>query len=219
MKEFFANNISSYVESYEKFRFVSGNVRICGDMKLPGPVAKHVRLLKFRDAGKLLDFMQPQLDPTLFGEELSKRIHSDVRVPAGRHFTHRADSIAAYCHGLYSARAFSHRKRPEAVSAKSDLTFGYYEYSPTLAGMFLDLFDPDDHELNAPEQEVQLFGITDAIEASDTDEPPEENALLGTIATDTTPNRNGVAPGQVARARASIVRLEIDRDIFPWSAS
>jgi hypothetical protein len=219
VKEFFANDLLSYVEKYEKFRFVSGNVRICGDMKLPGPVATHVRLLKFRDAGRLLDFMQPQSDPTLFGEELNKRIHSDVRVPTGRHFTHRAESIAAYCHGLYSARAFSHRKRLEAVSAKSDLTFGYYAYSPTLAGMFLDLFDPDDHELNAPEQEVQLFGSTDAVVASDTDEPPEENALLGTIATDVTPNRNGVAPGQVARARASIVRLEVDRDIFPWSAS
>jgi hypothetical protein len=219
IEKLFADDLLSYVEKYEQFRFVSGNVRICGDMKLPGPVATHVRLLKSRDAGKLLDFMQPQSDPTLFGEELSKRINSDVRIPAGRHFTHRAESIAAYCHGLYPARAFSNRKRPEAVSVKSDLTFGYYEYSPTLAGMFLDVFDPDDQELNAAEQELQLFGATDAVVAADTDEPPEENALLGTIATDVTPNRNGVAPGQVARARASIVRLEIDRDIFPWSSS
>jgi hypothetical protein len=218
VNKFFANNLPSYVESYERFRFVSGNVRISGELKLPGPVATHVRLLQFRDAGKLLDFMQPQLVPTRFGEELRKRIYSDVRVPAGRQFTHRAKSIAAYCHGRYSACEFSHRKPRNASSAKADFSFGYYDYSPTLAGMFLDGSDPDDRELNAPEQEVQLFGATDADNAAEADEPPEERALLATIATDGAPNGNGVSPGQMARARANIVRLEIDRDILPWSA-
>jgi hypothetical protein len=240
-----ADDETPYIERYEAYEFsgehgsisdgvrstsaVAGDIgalgseddgkrgRISDAMRFPHAVAGDIRALGSRDGDRLVDYLQPQLNPTDFAAQLEERLSNGH--PIGKLFGKRAKNIANYCAVRSSARAFAHRTASEKTSASSGVNFGYIEYSPTLAGMYLGPSDPDDHELNEPEQEIQVARAIDAEEAERNDEHIDESGTPILLSTHASASRQGVAPGDMARARASIVRLEIDRESLPWSAS
>lgn len=215
LQRHYADDLSSYIDSYEEFDPFGEKDRISDKIRFTKAVASHVRLLRTRAAAKLVDFMQPEVIPITFASTLLRRIEGGV--PYGPYFGKRAREIAQYCKDS-SARQYAPRSSHERSSARSDFHYGYVEYSPRVIGMYLDSPDPDDHELIEPEHECLLIRTVAPETAEQDDEHPDEAAVLGLIATDVTASRNGVSPEQMARARASVLRLEIDRESLPWSA-
>jgi hypothetical protein len=211
----YGDDLATYIDTYEVFVVSGEKDRASERIRFSNTAARQVRLLKRSAATTLVDFMQPEFPPETFGSAVLRKIHNGV--PYGPYFGQRARAIARYCKDS-SARAYAHRESHERISARSNFTRGYIEYSPSLVGAYFDEADPDDCELNEPANECLLFRTMAPETAELLDEHPDEASNLGLVATDVASERNGVAPEQMARARASILRLEIDRESLPWSA-
>jgi hypothetical protein len=218
-KVFGKNNHRSYIDKYESFELNTENNRIEGKLRLPNHVRWAVRSLRTRSGVSLLDFLEPQQIPKYFAAGVRKKINAQRGIPVGEHFSTWANTIKNYCAVKSSSREFAPRKAREKHSASSGVSFGYIEYSPTLSGMYLGSFDPDDLDLNEPQQEVQMVRSGHVDQSEDDDEHRDESAIPGTIAVHPSGHRRGVRPGEIARVRASVARLEIDRESLPWSAS
>jgi hypothetical protein len=215
----FGSNHRSYIDKYESFELNKENNRIEGELRLPHHVGWAVRSLRTGSGVSLMDFLEPQQIPTAFAASVRKKIDAQGGIPAGEHFSAWANTIMNYCAVKSSSRKFSHRNARERHSVSSGVSFGYIEYSPTLSGMYLGPFDPDDRNLNEPQQEVQMVRLGHADQCKDEDEHRDESAIPGIIATHPSADRRGVRPGEMARVRASVARLGIDRESLPWSAS
>jgi hypothetical protein len=211
----YGDDLAKYIDTYEAFDVSGEKDRASERIRFSNTAARQVRLLKQRAASTLVDFMQPELLPENFGSAVLRKI--DDGVPYGLYFGQRARAIARYCKDS-SARIYTHRESHERISAKSTFTRGYIEYSPSLVGVYFEEPDRDDCELNEPANECLLFRAMDPDTAELHDEHPDETGTLGLIATNVNADRNGVTPAQMARARASVLRLEIDRESLPWSA-
>jgi hypothetical protein len=215
----FGSSHRSYIDKYESFELSTENNRIEGELRLPHHVGWAVRSLRAGPGVSLLDFLEPQQIPKVFAAGARKKIASQGGIPAGEHFSVWANTIMNYCAVKSSSRKFSNRNARERYSASSSVSFGYIEYSPTLSGMYLGPFDPDDRNLNEPQQEVQMVRPSHADQSEDDDEHRDENAIPGIIATHPSADQRGVRPGEIARMRASVARIGIDRESLPWSAS
>ncbi len=219
LKKVFGSSHRSYIDKYESFVFIEKNDRIEDKLRFAHHVGWAVRMLGTESGVSLLDFLEPQQVPTAFAAGVRKKIHAQSGVPVGEHFSAYANTIMNYCAGKSSAREFAPRNAREKHSAVRGVSFGYIEYSPTLSGMYLGSFDPDDLNLNEPQQEVQMVRSGHADQAEDDDEHRDESAIPGTLTIRPSAHRTGVRPDEIARVRASVARLEIDRESLPWSAS
>jgi len=219
LKKIFESSHRSYIDKYESFELNTDNKRIEAKLRFPHHVAWAVRMLGTESGVSLLDFLDPPQIPTAFAAGIGKKIVAKGGIPVGEHFSAWASTIMNYCAGKSSSRKFAPRKAREKHSASSGFSFGYIEYSPTLSGMYLGSFDPNDPNLNEPQQEVQMVRSGHADELEDEDEHRDESAIPVTIAIHPSADRRGVRPGEMARVRASVARLEIDRESLPWSAS
>jgi hypothetical protein len=219
LKKVFGSSHRSYIDKYESFELNTENNRIEAELRFPHHVGWAVRKLGTGSGVSLVDFLEPQQIPTAFAAGVRKKIVAQGGIPVGEHFSAWANTIMNYCAVKSSSREFAPRNAREKHSASSGVSFGYIEYSPTLSGMYLGSFDPDDRNLNEPQQEVQLVRSGHADQSEDDDEHRDESAIPGTVAIHPSAHRTGVRPGEIARIRASVARLEIDREILPWSAS
>jgi hypothetical protein len=217
----FKSNRRPYIDKYESFKPNTKNNRIEGKLRFPYHVGWAVRMLRTESGVSLVDFLEPQRIPPTFAAGVRKKIDEQGGIPAGEHFSVWASTIMNFCAVKSSSRKFSPRKAREKHSASSGVSFGYIEYSPTLSGMYLGPFDPDDRNLNEPQQEVQMVrpGPADQSKDEDEDEHRDESAIPGIIATHPSADQRGVRPGEMARVRASVARIGIDRESLPWSAS
>jgi hypothetical protein len=203
-----------YVDLYERN---GANRDFAAQVRQPHHAALAVRASSVRDADALVHFMERWRPPDAFASLLRDRPDA----PLGHCFQERITQIVNYCELRSSAREGLTRLAGDRISGSVEMCYGYVEYNNARFGVESDLSDADDEDVDEFGHELVLehSAVPDSEEALLCDAAPDEDAIASLVMVKSARSQSGVPAGSIARARTSILRLDIEREILPWSSA